>query len=837
MIRGIIDNDTRMVEWLDDNSLIQGGHLVQDLIFYDSVERDENDVAMFNFVLPDGTSTRSYLASYEGTETVDDVLYYTYRMQVDKMVLFHKANITGTSIFVSLSIINASNNTIRNTVSADLDIDPSALLVMDNTAIDDSEYLEIMEAVSNLEDKFESTTAECSFDSSINAAEVEVTVGDNLHFNFSFPTDRVKCLTIENWSMSDLEIGDEYQMPLSAAQLETINVGDLAMVIHEDNTMMFLARILYILDSGADFRLESENIVIKGEKGDTGQTGATGQTGQTGQTGATGKSALTVDGVVNVSSDPLINQSIAISTGSLSRVPENGDWISFIAYNTVSGETFLCNALYVIEEGYYQRFRYHFVHSTKGAKGEKGEDGDSFAIFRTYQSVAEMNNDSGNVEEGKFVLIASNTEDVDNAKLYVKSHNDFRYLTDLSGSKGFKGDKGDTGNGISTIEKYQADDHANITIRMTDGTHQTFTVYYGDKGDTGNAALVYADKLTHDDFPFGRSDGRIRIYGNSEFNRNVEVGDIVTFYYGTEMIIAHCTASYGSPLENWFVEDDSINIKGDTGGQGSQGETGAKGNPCCLSGKTWSGSLTLMSQTSTTDAGIFQYWNIPFGEELWFLLPASDGYVYQCYGEITKLSASSWRLDFIPINKTRIKGDTGEPGYGTGIIIYESETVPEVGDIVIINPEEYAISSDNLSYCMLVAKVNNESYAFSGELQGEAAEGIAFEVETEPIKIGKEISLTSELTNDSNFAYKPTIEEIEISAAEWEETNLEPYTYSATVTATTTIGANSVVELVNNAAVLFATYGFAIGGISGQNIIFYAVDVPLTSTTLTLFIS
>ena len=59
-----------------------------------------------------------------------------------------------------------------------------------------------------------------------------------------------------------------------------------------------------------------------------------------------------------------------------------------------------------------------------------------------------------------------------------------------------------------------------------------------------------------------------------------------------------------------------------------------------------------------------------------------------------------------------------------------------------------------------------------------------------------------------------------------------PYTYQATVTATATIGNDTVVELINDQAVLFATYGFAIGSISGQNVTIYSIGEPSSSVTL-----
>lgn len=81
----------------------------------------------------------------------------------------------------------------------------------------------------------------------------------------------------------------------------------------------------------------------------------------------------------------------------------------------------------------------------------------------------------------------------------------------------------------------------------------------------------------------------------------------------------------------------------------------------------------------------------------------------------------------------------------------------------------------------------------------------------------------------------PVTETFTIESTSWSElSDSSPYTYSATVTATTTVGTDSIVELINNQAVLFATYGFAIGSISGQNITIYSIGQPSTSVTLTV---
>ena len=74
-------------------------------------------------------------------------------------------------------------------------------------------------------------------------------------------------------------------------------------------------------------------------------------------------------------------------------------------------------------------------------------------IYRTYDSIEEMEDDAENVPEGKFVLISSDVEDPDNAKMYVRTgyepddpdptHKTFKFQCDFSGAQGIKGDKGD----------------------------------------------------------------------------------------------------------------------------------------------------------------------------------------------------------------------------------------------------------------------------------------------------------------------------------------------------------------------------------------------------------
>ena len=72
-----------------------------------------------------------------------------------------------------------------------------------------------------------------------------------------------------------------------------------------------------------------------------------------------------------------------------------------------------------------------------------------------------------------------------------------------------------------------------------------------------------------------------------------------------------------------------------------------------------------------------------------------------------------------------------------------------------------------------------------------------------------------------------------IASGSWSAlSSSDPYTFQATVTATHTISASTVAELLNDAPVTFATYGFAIGSISGQSVTIYSIGQPSAGVTL-----
>ena len=116
------------------------------------------------------------------------------------------------------------------------------------------------------------------------------------------------------------------------------------------------------------------------------------------------------------------------------------------------------------------------------------------------------------VHEGDFVMIASNVQDPDNAKLYMKSSTGYTFITDLSGTEGMKGEKGDKGNkgdrgdpgadGYSpSVYVTEIEGGHRISISTIDG-FRTFDVMDGsvnidDTAGAGDTDVTFsADKLT-----------------------------------------------------------------------------------------------------------------------------------------------------------------------------------------------------------------------------------------------------------------------------------------------------------------------------------------------------
>ena len=105
-------------------------------------------------------------------------------------------------------------------------------------------------------------------------------------------------------------------------------------------------------------------------------------------------------------------------------------------------------------------------------------------------------------------------------------------------------------------------------------------------------------------------------------------------------------------------------------------------------------------------------------------------------------------------------------------------------------------------------------------------------------KIFKVASIDADGHPVLEYANEPSIpvtvaESYTIATSDWTAlSSSDPYTYSATVTATHTIGNDTIIELINNQPILFANHGFAVASVSGQVLTIYSIGVPDASVTL-----
>lgn len=121
--------------------------------------------------------------------------------------------------------------------------------------------------------------------------------------------------------------------------------------------------------------------------------------------------------------------------------------------------------------------------------------GEPFQIKEVYSSIEEMNDDYDNpdINIGDLVVIVSDPEDPDNAKVYIKGDTKYEFLVDLSGATGIQGPAGAKGEKGDKGDAFVYNDFTPAQLEGLKGPK-------GDKGDKGDA-------FTYDDFTPSQLDG------------------------------------------------------------------------------------------------------------------------------------------------------------------------------------------------------------------------------------------------------------------------------------------------------------------------------------------
>ena len=189
----------------------------------------------------------------------------------------------------------------------------------------------------------------------------------------------------------------------------------------------------------------------------------------------------------------------------------------------------------------------------KGDTGEKGEKGDPFTVVKTFASVKNMNGGfaTDGVKEGQFVMISSNVEDADNAKLYVKGSTSYTFITDLSGSQGMKGEAATitigtvtTGDKVSVTNSGDSNNAVlNFVLPKAKTTQQTVTLAaasWDSSAKTQRVAVtgLAADSIAMISIPDVATDAQITAIFDADITVTKQENGYVTFKYnGTKRTI------------------------------------------------------------------------------------------------------------------------------------------------------------------------------------------------------------------------------------------------------------------------------------------------------------
>lgn len=135
--------------------------------------------------------------------------------------------------------------------------------------------------------------------------------------------------------------------------------------------------------------------------------------------------------------------------------------------------------------------------------------------------------------------------------------------------------------------------------------------------------------------------------------------------------------------------------------------------------------------------------------------------------------------------------------------------------------------------------------SYSNAISGLVAENVQNAIDELEMTLNSDINELGNSVNETNshiagilnntLKIANVTESFNILSTSWVTlTGETPYTYSTTINITSALSDNSIVSLLNNQPTLFATYGFAIGGIDEQVATIYSIGQPNENITLTV---
>lgn len=161
----------------------------------------------------------------------------------------------------------------------------------------------------------------------------------------------------------------------------------------------------------------------------------------------------------------------------------------------------------------------------------------------------------------------------------------------------------------------------------------------------------------------------------------------------------------------------------------------------------------------------------------------------------------------------------------------QNENTRKSNEISRQSAEQTRVSQETTRQSNEAARVTNEGARVQAEAE-RAAEFATWGSQLNQIAINtSNISSLQIAVNGKQDKF--TIESFTIQSSSWTtDNNIAPFTVKANITISQTLSANTIVELINDDAISFATYGFSIGAINGQVATIYALEAPTANVGL-----
>lgn len=209
---------------------------------------------------------------------------------------------------------------------------------------------------------------------------------------------------------------------------------------------------------------------------------------------------------------------------------------------------------------------------SQGPVGPQGVQGKPFTIVKTYSSVLDMQADFNNMEVGDYVMIASNVESEDNARLYYRDTNEWKFISDFSGATGIQGEQGPQGQAgytpVKGVDYFTSADIAEIEDDIKEITGELANLDTTDKTSLVSAINEVASSSGGSDVPIYilnttnnlRDSNGTQSLGNDEKTR---YGEIITDAYAKgykRIAIMLCSTNSGKSYMFYSNNDIATNI-------------------------------------------------------------------------------------------------------------------------------------------------------------------------------------------------------------------------------------------------------------------------------------